>query len=284
LDVIFNGAALTNVEGGTVANVEVVTANLGGGNDTVHYGATTASVTVHLGTGTASGFTSITNIENVTAGVGNDTLTGSTGAAILNTLNGGAGNDTYIVDGGETVTEAAGGGTDTVLSSAATFTLGANVENLTLTGTGNSNGTGNGTANVLTGNVGDNVLSGAAGNDTLIGDAGDDTLIGGTGNDTLNGGAGNDILNGGAGTDVFVFDAPAFDSTINGFDANAVGGQDLLDISARGITATTFATAVNITAEGTGTMIDFGDPAVAQFHLVGVNAAAISATDFILAS
>jgi Ca2+-binding RTX toxin-like protein len=406
LDVIFNGTALTNVEGGAVANVEVVTANLGGGRDTVHYGATTAPVTVNLATGTASGFTSITNIENVTSGVGNDTLTGSTGAAILNTLNDGAGDDTYIVDGGETVIEAAGGGTDTVLSSAASFTLGANVENLTLTGTGNSNGTGNGAANVLTGNVGDNVLSGAAGNDTQIGDAGDDTLIGDTGNDTfnytigqgadavdggadtdtltitgtavantlnvlfngtalttfaggtvtgvevvtadlgggvdtvnygattasvtadlatgtasgftsitnienvtagvgndtltgdanantLNGGAGNDILhitagndilNGGAGNDVFVFDAPAFDSTINGFDANPVGGQDLLDISARGITAATFATAVNITAEGTGTMIDFGDPAVAQFHLVGVNAAAITATDFILAS
>ena len=53
-------------------------------------------------------------------------------------MTGGAGNDTYVVDNaGDVVTEAASGGTDTVESSI-TFTLGAEVENLLLTGAARS--------------------------------------------------------------------------------------------------------------------------------------------------
>ena len=65
-----------------------------------------------------------------------------------------------------------------------TYTLAANVENLTLTGTTAINGTGNTLNNLLTGNSANNSLSGGAGNDTIDGGAGNDTMVGGAGNDT----------------------------------------------------------------------------------------------------
>jgi len=103
-------------------------------------------------------------------------------------LEGGPGNDTYIVhSSSDVVIEQSGGGNDTVRSDVS-YTLGNNVENLTLAGVAAINGTGNSLANTLTGNAAANVLSGQGGNDTL------------------NGGAGNDVLNGGAGADRYVFD------------------------------------------------------------------------------
>ncbi|MDP3848257.1 MAG: calcium-binding protein [Pseudomonas sp.] len=127
-------------------------------------------------------------------GTGNtlaNTLTGNSGANLLNgltgsdTLIGGLGNDTYVTDGGDTITETSTLLTeiDTVQSSA-TFTLGGNLENLTLTGSGAISGTGNALANSIVGNSAANSLTGAAGNDTLNGGSGVDTLIGGEGSDT----------------------------------------------------------------------------------------------------
>jgi len=122
---------------------------------------------------------SATNV--LAGGAGNDTLNGGAGA---DTMIGGTGNDIYIVDNaGDVVTENVNEGTDTVRSSI-TYTLGANVENLTLTGSGNINGTGNVLDNAVVGNAGVNTLTGNAGNDTLDGGAGNDTLTGGIGSDT----------------------------------------------------------------------------------------------------
>jgi Ca2+-binding RTX toxin-like protein len=73
----------------------------------------------------------------------------------------------------DVVTEAAGAGNDQVESSLS-YTLGANLENLTLTGTA-LNGTGNDGNNVLVGDGQDNILDGRAGNDQIEGGAGGDT-------------------------------------------------------------------------------------------------------------
>ncbi len=137
-----------------------------------------------------------------TSSVSNDTLNGGKGN---DTMRGGAGNDTYVVDStGDVITENLNQGTDTVQSSI-TYTLGANLENLTLTGKAAINGTGNTLNNLIAGNSANNNLNGGTGNDALNGGAGNDTLIGGTGNDTLIGGAGKDTLTGGTGSDRFTF-------------------------------------------------------------------------------
>lgn len=82
-------------------------------------------------------------------------------------LIGGLGDDLYFIDdAGDAVVENAEEGTDTVQSYLPGYTLGANVENLTLLGNGNINGTGNALANVLFGNAGNNILAGDHGGDT----------------------------------------------------------------------------------------------------------------------
>ncbi|WP_112664016.1 cadherin domain-containing protein [Microvirga flavescens] len=126
---------------------------------------------------------SLSNI--IIADVGDNTLDGGAGADILK---GGAGNDTYIVDNiNDQVVETSSnggdaGGIDTVITSV-DFTLGAYVENLKATGSGNL---------VLTGNALSNIIEGNGGNDTIDG--------GGTGAP----GEGNDILRGGGGNDVYI--------------------------------------------------------------------------------
>ncbi|WP_293682013.1 S8 family serine peptidase [uncultured Phenylobacterium sp.] len=152
-------------------------------------------------TATASGLTSTAYADTISGLAGNDTLDGGGGA---DSLMGGAGNDLYVLDtAGDKVFELFAEGIDTV-QAAFSYTLGANVENLTLTGSGALSGTGNELANRIIGNSGANRLDGRDGNDLLDGAGGGDTLVGGSGADSLSGGAGNDDLNGGAGIDIYV--------------------------------------------------------------------------------
>jgi len=93
------------------------------------------------------------------------------------------------------------------VQSSVSWTLGANLENMTLTGAAAINGSGNTANNVLTGNGAANTLNGDAGNDTIDAGGGNDILDGGIGADTLTGGAGSDAMTGGLGADVFDFNA-----------------------------------------------------------------------------
>ena len=104
-----------------------------------------------IGTGAFSGSgNALSNI--ITGGTFDDTLNGGAGA---DTLIGGSGNDTYIVDNvGDVITEGVSAGTDTVKTTAAAYTLGANLENLTYTGAAAFTGTGNALDNLISGGAG----------------------------------------------------------------------------------------------------------------------------------
>ncbi len=160
------------------------------------------------------------NIEHAVGSHLGDTLVGTDGANQLwgaegnDRLEGRLGADTYLVGAGDKLVEGAGGGTDMVLAGF-TYTLGANLETLTLTGTGGSGGTGNTGANLIAGNTGANALRGGDGADTLHGGGGADTLFGE---------GGSDVLRGDAGADVFRFDRASH--------SNRWGTDTILDFEA----------------------------------------------------
>ncbi|ESQ73750.1 calcium-binding protein [Asticcacaulis sp. AC402] len=129
--------------------------------------------------------------DSLASWTGNDVLDGGHGA---DTLTGGLGDDSYIIDSMlDQIIEAAGEGSDTVLSSI-TLTTPVNVESLVLTGNANVNATGSAGSDVLVGNAGNNALTGGGGKDNLSGQAGDDALDGGTNADVMTGGLGNDTF------------------------------------------------------------------------------------------
>jgi Ca2+-binding RTX toxin-like protein len=166
------------------------------------------------------------NYQNSLFGLdGNDALEGLGGGDFLY---GGAGNDIYrIIDATDTITEDVDAGIDTV-ESKISFTLGANLENLTLYKNPQSpqddplDGIGNKLDNTITGNDSTNILSGKRGNDTILGEGGVDLIVGGVGDDILTGGDGADAFyrwRSGTGVD-----------TITDFQV----GEDKLYFSARG--------------------------------------------------
>ncbi|WP_457330197.1 calcium-binding protein [Rhizobacter sp. P5_C2] len=150
----------------------------GEGTDTVE-SAITLTLAATLENLTLTGTGNLNGIGNKAGNV----LVGNAGANALDggqgvdTMRGGAGDDTYTVDStADVIVENSAEGTDTVKSNVS-YTLSANIEVLTLTGSSNVNGTGNDLANTLTGNGGTNRLDGGAGADAMSGGAGNDTYV-----------------------------------------------------------------------------------------------------------
>lgn len=306
-DSLTGGASGSTLDGGL--GIDTLTG--GAGNDTfvVTAGDTVSDASAADTDLVKSSVDSVlpSNIENLTLtggaifGSGNavgNTIIGTTGNNILNgaagndTLKGGAGNDTYLVDSAtdvidETVTGSAG--TDIVWSTAASFTLGTNVENLRLMGTAAINGTGNTANNTIYANSGNNTLDGAgtADSDTLsyefgatsgvtlslasvaaqtTGGSGSDTisnfenLTGSRFSDSLTGGTGVNVLTGGLGNDTLT-GASSNDSLVGGtgndtyvvdstsYTITDTGGTDTVKASAT-FTIASISTIENLTANG----------------------------------
>jgi Ca2+-binding RTX toxin-like protein len=133
------------------------------------------------------------------------------------------------------------------------------------------------------GGSGNDTITGSAVANRLDGQGGNDTITAGAGNDVVIGGAGNDTMDGGSGNDAFIF-APGFgNDRVLGFDANPSGGQDFLDISAFGITKTTFATRVKIADVGADTLVTIDGNVAQTIRLIGIgDATTVTQADFIL--
>ena len=200
-----------------------------GNVDWADYSNASASETVNLSAGTASGGDGndiLSGIEAVRGSSYNDILIGD---ANDNTLDGGDGNDTLVGgDGSDTLTGglgndilAGGGGKGFDWANYADASSSVTVNLATgLASGGSGNDTLSGIENV----------TGSSSNDKLTGDANDNTLNGGWGDDVLMGGLGNDTLIGGKDIDWANYSDATSAVTVNlatGTQSD-VAGNDLL--------------------------------------------------------
>ncbi|TKD50761.1 peroxidase family protein [Sphingomonas baiyangensis] len=211
VNVVFDGTRITHVAGGSYADVESFTLDMGTGMDTLTY-TTSADLTIDLGAGAATGFASVAGVEHVRTGSGDDIIRTHAGAS---NVFAGDGEDAVIVAVDNVVEQFQGeGGTDTIDYSAYTAALRIMLPGGVVMGSGSTaatsdviggfeNAIGGQGADVLTGDGGANVLDGGGGSDRILAGGGDDTVRQSAGQ------AGRDFVDGGAGTDTYVLTGDA---------------------------------------------------------------------------
>ena len=283
---ISGGAGDDVIDAGTAAPASWLTLNGGDGNDTFVLGVDTGPIAIDGGSGfntvdasnspigvriitggqMANGQDSVYNVQEVIGsnyadnlmaaaigdvligGAGDDTLTSIFGNS---QLVGGTGNDTYdIWNLTDQIVENPGGGIDTVVPRS-DYTLGANLENITLYeynppggdpyagaalpppgGTPeNWTAIGNDVANVITGNLGNNIITGLGGADTLTGGGGNDVF-----SDTKSGHNGDTITDFHVGDTIVFTDATvgSFNYSLSGNTLTYSGGTMTVDGSVNG--------------------------------------------------
>jgi Ca2+-binding RTX toxin-like protein len=257
-DVLYGGLGLDALFGGK-------------GHDTLNAGASPRGVFAY-GQGGNDVLISTVGDDNLIGGAGNDRIRGGAGKDFTS---GGSGDDWIMPGAGLNIVDG-GTGNDTVSYSDAAVSVevdlsfrGDRVE-----GTGGYQGD-------LTSGVENVVGSNFA--DKLTGDNEANRIRGGNGSDVIDGGGGPDTLIGGLGSDAFVFEPGFGNDTIRHFDLDPIGGQDLLNISAFGISADEFMDRVMITDIGAHTlvMID-GDPAQTILLARVGSAGTVTKDDFVL--
>jgi len=236
--------------------------------------------------------------DSLYGGAGHDTIVGGTGGDYME---GNDGNDAYIVDdAGDVVVEQSGEGVDIVYSNLASYTLGAEVENLQQNGSGNFTGTGNaldnrivsgGTDDTLSGDDGADELRSGGGIDSLDGGNGDDLLVGGADADTMTGGAGNDTFQVGyfeSGTGVDADRITDFQSgdlvDVSGWDANffAAGDPPFTWIGGSAFSSTAGELRTYFDGTDTWAQGDITGDGVADFEIRFAGVVTLTASDFVL--
>jgi Ca2+-binding RTX toxin-like protein len=270
-DRAFGGGGADNLNAGNGDDVLAGEAgndliNAGGGNDTIQF------------TGTSGGF------DSVTGGAGSDAVVATVADTHIGLT---ALTSTELVSAEALVGSGVSPGVR-VVGSAGNETI--TFAGVTMTGivdidgaAGNDTLTGTPSADVLLGSDGTDTLTTNGGNDIANGGAGTDTISTGAGDDQATGGAGDDAITPGTGNDLVRYETGVFGAdTITGFDANPAGGQDLVDLSDRGITTATFGATVSIgPAPAGGTLITISGNTI---RLVGVAPTTVTASDFRLAA